>query len=544
RTLEKESAIKKGILENMKGKPDVKKLEKEYRRWMANREIRHNIERMEACGSKVFYRSVDIRDTRAVSKMVDKIRKDFGPVRGLIHGAGVLADRRIEDKTVEQFDLVFSTKVDGIQSLLKATKKDPLRIIVFFSSFTGRYGRKGQVDYAMANEVLNKLAHAESLKRTECRVISANWGPWNGGMVNDGLRKFFEAEGVGLIEPSAGAEYLVRELSQKVNRAAPVEVVVLAPAASNSQLTKAVIEPVPEVATAAKSVPVKPVEVTSWKTVIEREVSVSGLPCLKSHVIKGKAVLPAALMSELLAHGALHGNPGERLVGFQEFQVLKGLTLDAVQSATLFVESGDMVSGESSTVVPMRLVSQSDGKHISHAQGEIVLGKSGEGTPSILTTFGADDRGPSALYSPDSLFHLEHFQGILSMIGCDESGFAARVSTAPKPKNWIASPWRSKWTTDPLVIDCIYQLMIVWSRKHNHAPCLPSKVGFYEQFADFPKGEVEIRAQITKTARRVLIADVEILGPKGELVARMKGCQSTVAASLSAAFKENVLASA
>ncbi len=544
RGLTRESDIKKGILENMKGKPDVKKLEKDYRRWMANREILHNIQRMEATGAKAIYRSVDIRDARAISKMVDKVRKDHGPIRGLIHGAGVLADRRIEDKTTAQFELVYSTKVDGIQALLKATRKDPLRIIAFFSSFTGRYGRTGQVDYAIANEVLNKVAHVEALARPECRVISANWGPWNGGMVNDGLRKIFEAEGVGLIEPSAGAEYLVKELSQKVNRSAPVEVVVLAPASSNSELTKSILPSLPSKVeeVAKKAAPVRPASDGDWKSVMDRTVSVAEFPCLASHVIKGKAVLPAALMSELLGHGALHGNPGEKLAGFQGFQVMKGLTLDATEEATVTVESGALSRVEGQAVVPMRLVSRNGDKTIIHAQGDVILGSADEGAPSILHTFGADERGPKNLYTPDGLFHLNHFQGILSMIGCDEEGFAARVAVAPKPKDWIANPWRSRWTTDPMIIDCIYQLMIVWSQKHNDAPCLPSKVELYEQFASFPKGEVEIRAQITKTGRRALVADVEILGPEGELVARMKNCQSTVAASLKAAFKENVLA--
>jgi len=278
-----------------------------------------------------------------------------------------------------------------------------------------------------------------------------------------------------------------------------------------------------------------------------RSISVSELPCLASHVIKGKAVLPAALMSELLAHGALHENPGEKLGGFLDFQVLKGVTLDASESTELRVETGGPVREDGYSLVPMRLVSEQQGKVVAHAQGQMLLGNPGnpgEAKPSILTTFTEDSRGPGALYHPEALFHLKHFQGILSMIGCDQEGFAARVSTAPKPREWVANPWRSRWVTDPLVIDCIYQLMIVWSLQQNDAPCLPSKVELYEQFSSYPKGEVEIRARITKAARRAVVADIEILGAEGEVVARMKACQSTVASSLKAAFRENVLASA
>jgi len=41
-------------------------------------------------------------------------------VTGIIHGAGVLADKLIEKKTSEDFDAVCSTKINGIDALLKS----------------------------------------------------------------------------------------------------------------------------------------------------------------------------------------------------------------------------------------------------------------------------------------------------------------------------------------------------------------------------------------------------------------------------------------
>ena len=84
---------------------------------------------------------------------------------------------------------------------------------MLFSSTTARFGRTGQVAYAAANEVLNKTAQAEARRRPGCRVVAVNWGPWDGGMVTPGLRKVFEAEGVGLIPLADGAAFLVQELT-------------------------------------------------------------------------------------------------------------------------------------------------------------------------------------------------------------------------------------------------------------------------------------------------------------------------------------------
>src|SRR5205823_6008284 len=77
-----------------------------------------------------------------------------------------------------------------------------------------------------ANEVLNKSARRHARLLPGCSVVAVNWGPWDGGMVTPPLKKLFEQEGVGLIEPETGAEYLVQELRQSADPA--VEVVVLA----------------------------------------------------------------------------------------------------------------------------------------------------------------------------------------------------------------------------------------------------------------------------------------------------------------------------
>jgi hypothetical protein len=68
-----------------------------------------------------------------------------------------------------------------IQSLLEATKKDPLKIICMFSSVAAKFDNAGQCDYAMVNEILNKLVNNEALQRVKsCLVKSITWGTWNG----------------------------------------------------------------------------------------------------------------------------------------------------------------------------------------------------------------------------------------------------------------------------------------------------------------------------------------------------------------------------
>ena len=212
--LQTEAEIKRALLTRANGSANPKALEEEYKKRMAIREVLRTLDLIAQAGGVPVYRSVDVQNVTALTETLQQIRGEFGPIKGIVHGAGVLADRLIDDKTNEQFDQVYKVKVEGLRALLSATQNDELKIIALFSSITGREGRRGQCDYAAANEVLNKTAQAEARRRTETRVVSFNWGPWDGGMVTPALRKVFESENIGLIPPQDGGEFLVRELQR------------------------------------------------------------------------------------------------------------------------------------------------------------------------------------------------------------------------------------------------------------------------------------------------------------------------------------------
>ena len=181
---------------------------------LANREIRATIASIGIAGGRAHYRAVDITDLDAVERTLAGVREDVGPITAVIHGAGVLADKLIVDKTPAQFGRVFDTKVVGLRNLLSATSSDRLKVLCLFSSVAARTGNVGQADYAMANEVLNKVAISERARRgDQCVVKSLGWGPWEGGMVTPALKRHFESMGVGLIDLDVGARMLVAELA-------------------------------------------------------------------------------------------------------------------------------------------------------------------------------------------------------------------------------------------------------------------------------------------------------------------------------------------
>ncbi len=511
-----ESDIKRALLAQSSGRATPKDVGEQHRALTANREMLRTIDRIEKAGGTVVYRQVDVRDSKEVAAAIAGIRRDLGPIKGLVHGAGVLADRLIVDKTVEQFATVYATKVVGLQCLLDALRDDDLRVLALFSSSTGRFGRTGQVDYAVANEVLNKLAQREASRRPRCRVVAFNWGPWDGGMVNASLKKVFAEEGVGVIPLQEGAEFFVHEISQAAG--GPVEVVVL------GELPGQVKTPSGSADTVA----------------FERELTVEAMPVLASHVIKGRPVMPVALIVEWLAHGAMHANPGLAFHGFNDLQILKGIILHDDKPLPLSVLTGKAIKEKALYRIPMEIRSTQNSREVLHVRAEIVLAASLPQPGDVADLAGpAYPRGKAEIYR-ELLFHGSDLHGIEYVECCTPAGIVAAASSAPAPAAWVGQPMRSAWLADPLVLDCGFQMMIVWSCEQYGAGSLPCAVASYRQYRRaFPQGQMRIVAHVTRHSEHRALADLDFIDTAGQLIARMIGCECVIDASLNQAFRGN-----
>jgi NAD(P)-dependent dehydrogenase (short-subunit alcohol dehydrogenase family) len=197
-------------------------IEKIYQSLRHAREVRENLEVLRQAGATVAYSAADVRDPRAVVRVMEEWRRRYGEPAGFIHGAGLIKDKLIRHKTLESFDRVLGTKLDGALNLIRQVRPDALKFTVLFSSIAGRFGNVGQSDYAAANEILNKLAHWLD-RRWPGRVLSVIWGPWSGvGMVSQ-LESHLGRQGLGMISPEVGRTLLIDEL--RYGRKGDVEVI-------------------------------------------------------------------------------------------------------------------------------------------------------------------------------------------------------------------------------------------------------------------------------------------------------------------------------
>ena len=518
--LQNESEIKRALLTQNGKNALPREIDSKYRQIAANREALRNLARIAAAGGTVGYRQVDVRDDVAMANTLAAVTRELGPICGIIHGAGVLADAMIQDKSVESFDLVFQTKVHGLRSLLQAVPIDGLKLLVLFSSSTARFGRTAQVDYAVANEVLNKMAVIEAQRRPGCRVVSVNWGPWDGGMVTPGLKQIFANEGVGLIPTEAGANYLLREIAETADPR--TEVVVLG----------------------GKGLPTPPslqTSTTSMSLVFDRELSLDSVPILRSHVIDGRAVLPMAITLEWLAHGALHGQPGLMFHGIDGLRVQRGVFVEPDRSYPVRIYVGKPSKTEGQFVVSAELRGGPLDREVVHARANVILSDRLPKRASAFDTpkLGRYQNDKASIYSR-ILFHGTELQAVNLIEGYSDQGISAAVDSAPLPSNWMNSPPRNTWLADPLVIDAAFQAMIVWSFERHGAGSLPCYLGQYRQYRrTFPKNGLRVVARIIKDTPQLAVADIAIFDASGDLVATIEGYECVIDASLNQAFRRN-----
>lgn len=218
--------LKRAILEELRSSGASARpvdVEAQYRRITRRREIRATMADLAARGAEVDYRSVDVRDADAFAGLIDELYERYGRIDVVVHGAGIIEDKLVRDKTPESFDRVFDTKAISTLVLSRKLRPESLCALVCMSSISAAFGNRGQADYAAANGFMNGLA--QQLSQTwGPRVTAMNWGPWDQrGMVSEGIRKQFEERGVKMIPLVPGAQAVFAEIGRE--RLEPILVV-------------------------------------------------------------------------------------------------------------------------------------------------------------------------------------------------------------------------------------------------------------------------------------------------------------------------------
>lgn len=486
-------------------------IQRMWRDIRACEEITATLQAVTDAGGRARYICADVADTARLRAALH----DVGPISGIIHGAGALADRRIEQKTGADFDAVLGPKIGGLRSLLAVAPPATLRYLVIFSSAAGFYGNLGQSDYAIANEILNKAAHQIQREYRACRVLAMNWGPWDGGMVTPALKEMFAQRQIDVIPINAGVDVLLTALAMD---GPAVQLVVGSP-----------MRPAPASLTG---------ELRSQRS--SRQLSLAHNLFLADHMIGAHAVLPATTAAAWMIAACQQLHPGYLLRRCDGFQVLKGVVFDAQLADRYHLELTETAKDASQGVVRLdALISSSTaaGRPRYHYRATIELGRDLLAQP-ILAELDLNERDASdgaALYADGTLFHGPSLRSIERVLHLDNTGLTLRCSlpslSAESQGQFPAGDF------NPFVADALFQACLIWVRRRYAAASLPLGWASAEQYLPLAfNTPTYLTLVVRESGEQRLVADIAAHDDVGRVALQLRGVEVAVSHQLNRLF--------
>ena len=506
---------------------NVREIEQIYQHLLREREVRTSLEALKAAGATVRYYSVDICNAAEFGQLIDSIY-ETATIDGVIHGAGIIEDALIKDKTLESFERVYNTKIKGAITLAQKVRFESLKFMYFFSSVVGRTGNSGQADYVSANEALNKLALALK-SRTEARVASLMWGPWQAGMAPPELEAVFASHGWSMIQPEDGSLCFLEEL----NRQCPEQVEVMLVgrlAAPGGGGKSELVAPSTSLVPAGVFLNVATVKSPS---AFALTVDTKAHLYLHDHKFDGIPVMPMAAALEIMLEAARSVYPDMHLVEVSDLDIPAGIVFHT-QLKDFIVDVG--IDSNNENIVAVQL-SSADPKKI-HFRCKARFAATAANTPEVWNTvlaskiqskFDAKYLAPSTAALPDPadlygtwLFHGPTFQGISSIISLAAEEISGEISGCA-PIDCVTTTDGSQWLVDPVLLDSAMQLAGVWARHHQDVTVLPT--GFRNMYLFNPVGLGTATAKVFLGAASAtdLLCDLAIYNEEGDLAMVVEG---------------------
>jgi NAD(P)-dependent dehydrogenase (short-subunit alcohol dehydrogenase family) len=472
---------------------------------------------MEAAGASVYYYEVDVRDDIAFGELIGEIYRSYGRLDGVIHGAGVIEDRLIEDKHPDSFDRVFDTKVKSALTLATKLRSDSLRFLVFFSSVAGRFGNRGQSDYAAANEVLNKLAIYLD-NQWPGRVLAINWGPWRTtGMASAEVQRQFTERGVQLIPPSAGCRLLDEEL--RFGHKGQVEVIIGDGPWERARTTQP-STPVPVFPLLDGALPKL---VGHGLVEVERILHPAADRYLQDHRLDQQPVFPMAMAMELMAEVAQKAWPEWKVVGIRSLRVLRGIIVGeaSVEIRVMARSQAHSPDNNLGLDIDVQIVEKTQPNQPCYRATVQMREQFLE--PVLYDPGFLSDLRPFPMTVDESyrrwLFHGPSLQGIATIEGINDQGVCG-ILIPSTPARCLFPEATGHWIVDPVLLDCSFQLAILWERAHHDMTPLPSRFTSYCRFGSLVDGPIRccLKAQSSAGGQN-LLTDIYFIDGTGQVMA-------------------------
>ena len=444
----------------------------------------HNaIAAVEAAGGTAHYCSVNLTDSNAVGKIIERVREHSGRIDVLLHAAGVERSHFLPDKDTREFDLVFDVKSDGWFNLLHAIGDMPLGATVAFSSIAGRFGNAGQSDYSSANDLLCKITSSFRTTRPATRGIVIDWTAWAGiGMATRGsIPKMMELAGIDMLPPEAGIPLIRRELTAGGTSGEIVIAERLGVLLSEWDTNGGLDVSAPE----ARKNPAAqgPMIGTIASMSVQRGLAIECTldpkvqPFLHDHQIDGTPLLPGVMGIEAFAEAARFLLPAWQVAAIEDVNFLAPFKFYRSEPRTLIVEAAiypqhDSLLADCRLTGHRSLPNQTEPQVTTHFTGRVRLTKQRPKVASVPALGLPDGHIIEAADIYQLYFHGPAYQ-VLERAWFDGDRIVGRLSEN-LPSNHI--PPEKPTLMMPRLIELCFQTAGLWEMKNLGRMGLPKHV--------------------------------------------------------------------
>lgn len=134
----------------------------------------HIMKELEESGVQILNEKVDISDSVALNKAIQRCKNIFPQIKGVIHSAAIVEDGALDSLSNSQILAVMNTKALGAWNLHNGLLNHSLDFFICYSSISSLIGNIHQANYAAANAFLDGLMQYRR-GRGE-KGLSINWG--------------------------------------------------------------------------------------------------------------------------------------------------------------------------------------------------------------------------------------------------------------------------------------------------------------------------------------------------------------------------------
>ncbi|MEY8304035.1 3-oxoacyl-ACP reductase FabG [Anaerosalibacter bizertensis] len=142
------------------------------------------VEEIESKGGEASYFIGDVSNEEDMNKMAQTCIDRYGKIDVLCHNAGIFPEKRLEDMTVEDWDLVNNINLKGtfltVKACLPYMKEEHYGKIVITSSITGnKVGNPGLTHYAASKGGVNGFIKSAAIELAKYNITVNGVEPGN-----------------------------------------------------------------------------------------------------------------------------------------------------------------------------------------------------------------------------------------------------------------------------------------------------------------------------------------------------------------------------